>query len=722
MKMDETALLRYLDEEAKQAHQYSVQIAAERDRAWRSYNRELYGNEEEGRSFVVASDVFDAIEGMAPDLLEVFTSSDKAVEFEPVGPEDEEGAKQATEACNYVFYKQNNGFLILYTAIKDALMLKTGGVKWWWDKSRVPTFTSYKGVDEMQLALFLTTNPDADVVEQEEVEAEDGMPRRFNVKIKTIKERNQVKLAPIPPEELQVSPHHNSVLLDECPYVSHISEKTLSEIRQMGYKVSVDDVKAAQRDIFGTDMDEERRWEGRDFDDNEQDESMVRGYLREEYVLVDMDGDGVAERRRVIRLGDKILSNEECSHVQIAAWTPYILTHRFEGISVADLVDDMQRIHTSILRGQLDNLALANNQETVVLTDSNGTPRANLDDLLNRRPGGIMREYVQGAVRPYAERWQGIEAMPMLEQLNVEKENRTGYTRYSQGLDADSLNKTARGVSMIMNASQKRMKLMARIVAECLMKPVFKGVFKTLTDFGMEPLAMRINGRFVQYDPQEWRDGYDMTVNVGIGTGDKVEQQQMLMTIAQAQAAVASSPFAGKLLTPKNVFNLQKRVAETAGFKSAEEFWTDPDTVQPQPPQPNPQVMVEQAKLQADQQKTQAQMQVDAQKSAQEMQWEREKFMLEQHFDAQQKELDRQHQLQLETVKARMNGAMNAAVANGRKPSIDDDGEVTEEPGPQEMLMLQVAQSLQMLAQAMNAPKQVIRDETGRAVGVAPVV
>lgn len=660
MKMDEKALLQYLDEEARQAHDYSIEISAERDKAWRAYTRSPYGNEEEGRSSVVASDVFDAVEGMLPDLLEVFTASDNAVEFEPVGPEDEEGAKQATAACNYVFTKQNNGFLILYTAIKDALMLKTGGVKWYWDKSRVPTFTSYKNVDEMQLALYLTANPNAEVVEQEEVEADAGMviddagfmaPRRFNVKIKTIKESNKVCIVPVPPEELMVSPHHNSVLLDDCPYVAHVTEKTATEIRQMGYDVDVADVRRAQRDSFTSDFYEERDLEDREYDDNELDPAMVRGWLREEFVLVDFDGDGIAERRRIVRLGDLVLENMECSHVQMAAWTPYILTHRFSGVSVADLVEDFQRIHTEIQRAQLDNLALANNQETVVLTDSTGAPKANLDDLLNRRPGGLIREYMQGAVRPYAEQWRGIEAMPMLEQLNVEKENRTGYTRYSQGLDANSLNKTARGVSMIMNASQKRMKLMARIIAECMLRPMFRGIFKTLTDYGMEPLSMRLNGKFVQYDPSEWRDGYDMTVNVGLGTGDKVEQQQMLMTIAQAQAAVASSPFAAKLLTPKNVYNLQKRVAETAGFKSAEEFWTDPDTVPPQPQQPNPQVMVEQAKLQADQQKTQAQMQADAQQSAMDMQWEREKFMLEQQFDAQQKERDREFQAQIEAMK-----------------------------------------------------------------------
>jgi hypothetical protein len=732
MKMNETDLLSFLEEEARQAyHHNDGGIASDRARSERDYMRTPYGNEEEGHSSVVASDVFDAIEGVLPDLIEVFTASDKAVVFEPVGPEDVESAEQVTNACNYVFYKQNNGFFVLYSAIKDGLMLKTGGIKWYWEKRRTPTFTTYRDVDEMQLAVFLTTNPDAEIVEQEEQEPKPeevqqaqavGMevPKRFTVKVKTVAEKGRVAVCAIPPNELQVSRRHNSLLLDECPYVAHVVEKTLSDIKQMGYRVTIDDVKAATEDSQSIDR---HKWD----DDNNTDDSMVRGWLREEYVLVDFDGDGIAERRRVVRLGDKVLENVECSHVPIAAWTPYILTHQFSGISLADLTTDFQRISTEIVRQQLDNLALANNQETVVLTNSQGTPQANLDDLLNRRPGGIIRESQPGAVRPYNERWQGIEAMPMVELLNVAKENRTGWTRYSQGLDADSLNKTMGGMKMIMNASQKRMKLMARICAEALVAPMFRGIFKTLTDYGMEEISFRLHGNFVQYDPQNWRDQYDMTINVGIGTGDVQQQSVFLAQMAQAQAVVAQSPLGGKLITPKNIYNLQARLAENAGFKNPGEFWTDPGDgpmEPPPPPPPDPRVMLAQAQLQNDQQKTQAEMQIGQQKTQAEMQAEQQRFEMKLQFDAQQAELKRQHELELEAMRIQAKQqecSFNAAIANQRTATIGEDGEVVEEPGMQEVMMAQISQSLAMLAQAMNAPKQVIRDETGRAIGVAPV-
>jgi hypothetical protein len=600
-KMQEDDLLRYLEAEASEAYHYnSGDVASSRNQALRDYLRFPYGNEQDGRSQVVASDVFDSVEGMLPDLVEIFVSSDKAVVFDPVGPEDEEGAKQATDACNYVFYKQNNGFLNLYSAAKDGLLLRTGGLKWWWEVKRTPKFETFSG-DEMQIAAHLAANPKAQVIGQEEAEhtpevlqqyqmqVEQAqaqgippemippLPTRYTIRLKTIEQKGKVCIAPIPADELEVSARHNSILLDDCPYVCHKSKKTLSDIKQMGFDVSVEDVKAAQDENQTQDREFYDTIRGTDpTDPSELDESMVRGWIREEYVLVDFDGDGIAERRKVIRLGKKILENEEFSHVPISAWTPYILTHKFDGISVWDLVEDFQKIHTDIWRNQIDNLALANNQETVVLTDAQGNPKANIDDLLNRRVGGVIRETVPNAVRPYNERWQGIEAMPMLDMLNGDKERRTGYSPVIPGLDAESLNKTATEVSKTSNERQKRMKLMARIMAEALMKPVFRGVLKTLTDYCMEKLSFRLNGNFVAYDPQEWRDGYDMSINVGIGTGDTMQQTQFLQGIASAQMAILQSPFGQVLLDAEKVFNVHSRLAELAGFKNPNEFWNAP--------------------------------------------------------------------------------------------------------------------------------------------------
>jgi hypothetical protein len=644
-KMSDDDLLAVLEAESAAAYQYNAgDVATSRNEALRDYLRFPYGNEQDGRSQVIASDVFDTVEGMLPDLVEVFVSSEKAVVFDPVSQGDEQGAKQATDACNYVFYKQNNGFLVLYTAAKDALLLRTGGVKWWWEVRRTPKFETRSG-DEMQLAAWLTANPKTEVLSMEEVEEDEQVakaraeiaqyqdadpatippaahmiaqqlpPKRYTVRTKTIEEKGKVCVEPIPADELEICARHNSILLDDCPYVCHKSKKTLSDMLQMGLDVTVDDVKAAKDETQTQDRVFYDNIRNRPTDDDtELDESMVTGWLREEYILADVDGDGIAERRRVLRLGKKILENEEFSHVPMAAWTPYILTHKFDGMSVWDLVGDFQKMSTDILRNSIDSLALATNQETVVLTDAQGNPKANIDDLLNRRVGGVIREFAPNAVRPYTERWQGVESLPMVQMLDQMREKRTGYSPVVAGIDADALNKTATEVAKNANDKQKRQKLMARIMAEALVKPMFRGIFKTLTDYCMEKLSFRLNGTYVQMDPQEWRDGYDMSVNVGIGSGDTMQQTQFLQGIAQSQLMIAQSPFGQKLVSAQTVYNVNSRLAELAGFKNPNEFWTDPKTIPDQPPQPPIELQVEQAKQAGKQQEVQQKSQADMQR------------------------------------------------------------------------------------------------------------
>lgn len=728
MKMTDDDLLAFLRREQDDARQYmSGEVANERHDALKAYLREPYGTEEEGRSQVVASDVFDTVESLLPELVEVFVAGDEVVRFDPVGPEDVAGAEQATSAVNYVFNKQNPGFLLLYTAAKDALMLRTGAVKWYWEDKRQATFQTLRIADEIQLIVWLAANPTAEVIGR--TDGDDGV---IEIRVKKVERKKKCRVVNVHPDEFFVSPKHDSILLDEAPYVAHIARRTLSDIRDMGFDVDEEDLKGTHGDHGDHEEDDAlRQYRSGDFLrrlDNEADRSQTTGWLAEEYVLVDYDGDGIAERRRILRLGEKILENEETSHVQMAGWAPYLLTHRFDGMSVADLVGEFQRMRTELWRLQMDAAFASINQETVVQTDAQGAPLANIDDLLNRRPGGILRERVAGAIRPYVENFRGMEIQPLLEALEVSKENRTGHTRYSQGLDSQSLNKTATGVSLIMNASQRRMKLMARIMAEALVAPLMRGIFKTLSDYCIEKLSFRLNGRFVAFDPQEWRDGYDMSINVGLGAGDKLTQMQSLGGIEAAQMAAVQGGGMGLLITPKNLYNLQKRKVELAGYKDVSEFWTDPGDQEPQAqPQQDPKAQADAAKAQLEAAKLQ---QADQHFTA-EQQADVGKFQAQQQFDARLKEMElqfkaaeaerqRQHELQMEAMRLQALHASKRLETGKTSVVRNDDGEEIE-VDPTQATLGAVAQSLAMLSQALMAPKRVIRDETGRAVGVEPV-
>jgi len=624
-KMDEDDLLEILQrQEESAAHYIHGQLGSEREQLQREYLRQPYGNETEGWSEIVASDVSDSVGWILPALLKTFSSTDKAVEFEPSRASDVKGAQQATDACNYVFYKQNNGFLILHNALQDGLILRNSATHWRKEKIETVSSIPFKGASQEMIALLMQDYEDAEIQEakpapvidpqtgQPEIDLMTGQPvMGYTGRLKVTEQKTVIKVESFEPENLLVQRDWTSPLLADCPYVARLMRVTLSDLKQMGYDCTADDLRSsdttqAQQKLalingendFGVD------------DIQSEDDSMAEGILRIEYVLADVDGDGIAERLCVHRLQNKILSQETCSHVPVATFSPLLNPHRWDGRSMADEVSDLQKLHTEILRQTLDNLKLTNNPRKNVLTDANWSPMANIDDLLDSRIGGIVRVRDANAVTDNIVPFTAGNSLPVLEYVQGMRENRTGVSRTSMGLNPDSLNATATGRQLDQSASMQRIELIARIAAETLLKPIFLGILKLLTDGDMEKLAFRMRDEFVEYDPNEWRDQYDMTINVGLGTGDAQAKAAQLMAIMQLQ----EKGMALNMVTPSHLYHTASKLIENAGFKDVQNFVQDPKDAQPKPQQPPIELQIEQMRIQADGQKHQAQSQNDIQR------------------------------------------------------------------------------------------------------------
>lgn len=631
MKMDDESLLSHLQaNETDSSNFVWGELATEREKSMREYFRMPYGNEEEGLSQIVTSDVQDTVEWMLPDLLDIFTSSDKAVVFEPTKAVDVQGAKQATDGVNYVFHKQNNGFLILYTAFKDALLTKNCAVMWRKETRRTKEVTPARGASAEMLALLLQeAGEDAEIEQASPMEVQmvpDPMtgqpipgPQLYNAKVIGYKQKTTVKVDAFPPEELLIKRDWTSPLLEDCPYVCRVMPVTLSDLHEMGHKdVTVEDLADSTDLDFSSDKSF-RKSRANDVDASfmqtsalsTEDDSRAEGLLRIEFVLVDYDGDGISERRCIYRLKDKILSNEECDHVPIATASPILISHRWDGMSLAETVSDLQELKTELTRQMVDSGRLATNPRTNVLVDGQGNPKANIDDLLDSRSGGVIRVQSVDAATQNITPWVGGQMFPMLEYVDTMREQRTGISRVQQGIDPNILktNRTLGEARQTAQTAKQRIKLVARIFGEILLKPTFLGILKLLTEGGMEKLAFKLNDDFVELDPNEWHDQYNMTVNVGLGTGDQETQLVMLQAIAGAQAQAAASPLGAMLVTPRQLYKTQAMMVEAGGFKNVGDFWTDPgNKPMPQPPQapPDPKLQIEQMKLQADSQKFQA--------------------------------------------------------------------------------------------------------------------
>jgi hypothetical protein len=392
-----------------------------------------------------------------------------------------------------------------------------------------------------------------------------------------------------------------------------------------------------------------------------EDESLATGWLRIEYVLVDFDGDGIAERRLIHRLESKILSNEETDHVQIATASPIINPHRWDGLSVAEIASDGQLLKTDLTRGMVNASNLAVNPRKTVLTDAQGAPYANIDDLMDFRIGGLVRQSRPDSIGMEPTPFNATNTLPVLGYVDSMLEKRIGYSSNQSGMDGDSLKvgRTATEVSIQSNAAQQRVKLIARIFAEVLVKPIFRGILKLLTSGEMEPLAFRLRGKFVQYDPNEWRDGYDMTINVGLGTGDKGQQISFFSGLLQHQMGLAQSPFGSLLIQPQNIYNTVSKLVELGGQKNVGDFVGDPQGKPLPQPGPPPQLQIEQMKLQANQQGEQAKLQAQAQTKQMEMQYKMQTDELQRQLQAQLEMIRQQAQQQTDANRQAMEAQSN---------------------------------------------------------------
>ena len=646
-KLSDTELLAKINAKAGESygHQSDV-LTGEREQALNYYLGKPYGNEVDGRSQVVTRDVLETVEWMLPSLLKIFTAGDKVVEFQPKGMEDVEQAEQETDYVNHVCLNQNESFLTLYSWFKDALLLKTGYVKAYWDTAEETERDTYHGLAPEELQILMQDG--AEILFAEESELGINVVLGRNSKV------GKVCIEVIPPEEILVDMACRSVDLADANFIEHRTRKTVSEVRQMGYDVpdnvglwdetDADNEVSIARDLYNED---ESAYEGAD-------DSTRLVWFRDITMRVDEDGDGIAELMRYHVVGDEILYRDEAENIYYAALGPIPMPHRHVGLSVADLVADVQLIRSTIMRQYLDGLYLSNNGRYAI------SDRVNLDDMLTSRPGGVVRVQGmpgEGHIMPLVHPSTGAGALEGLSYLDSQKENRTGITKYNQGLDANSLNKTATGINQIMAASQQRMELVARIFAETGVKRMYQLVHELLRKHSDKQTVYRIRNNWVPVDPRQWQTRTDMSISVGIGTGNKDIQLQHLVSIMQVQREAAQMGIA----TPKNIYNAAKRMAENAGFSDGNEFFTDPSTQPPKPPQVPPEVQVKQMELQADAQKFQAESQFKQAEAEKRSQMDVQKFQAQAEIDRrkaeqqiQQEALRSNNDIEIEREKIRM--------------------------------------------------------------------
>ena len=503
-------------------------------------------------------------------------------------------------------------------------------------------------------------------VEAEEIKM--PIPKLHDCRIKRTLEKGKIKVESIPPEEFLID--KDAVKLEDALYVAHRVEMSRTQLVEMGYdKDEVYNLPTSDATIIN--MEKLARFRNiEDYPyDTSNDPSTQKIEIYENYIRYDYDGDGIAELRKVVSVGSSaytILENMPCDQIPFVSVTPIPMPHRFYGRSIAELVEDIQLMKSTVMRQLLDNMYLTNNNRVAIMDGM-----VNMDDLLTTRPGGVVRtkQPPNQVMQPLQAQPISQQAFPLLEYLDQVREVRTGVTKYNQGLDSESLNKTATGISAIMNQTQMRSELVARIFAETGVKDLFRKMFALSVKYQDKEKIIQLNGEYIPVLPTEWKDRFNVTITVGLGTGTKEQQIMMLNNILQKQ--LQAFELQGRrdypMVTMKNIYNTLSKVIENAGLQTVESYFIDPIKgkqlmTPPPPPEISPIEKIEMARIDAENKRKVA----DIELRYKELEQRTQDSLLD--FEAKIKDIALKYNTQLDTTKLKAEAELDRVIiAKGSK-------------------------------------------------------
>lgn len=611
-----------------------TQLAEERETALNYYRQDLFGNEQDGRSQVVTSDVRDTIEWMLPQLVEVFLGPDAPCEFKPKNQADIEAAKQETKYVRWVFNEQNDGFLNLYTWIKDALLYKNGIIKAYWEESEDNEKEEYQNINVVELEKLKATNNvkiNKIVYKVNDVELEEDQLAQIpidqimvDVKITRTSDTSKICISPVAPENFILDTNFTSVDLSDCDFCREDTFLTESELLEEGFSQDVIDMLPTYNPTIKFETQNRFLNEGGLVINQETDKSTRKIKISDVYIRADGDGDGEAELLFLKIGGDsELLEREECNYIPYRAITPVIMTHKFTGMSVADMVMDLQLLKSTLWRQSLDSLYLSNNPRYTVLNNE-----VELDDLLISRPGGIIRQSQIGAVGTLETPFVGANSLPMIEMIDKMREERTGVSSVSQGLSPDSLaDSTNMMGAMIMNAAQARIKMIARVFAETGYKSLMMLIHQLALQYEKNEVIADLGGsEYTPINPSEWRKRTSMTVKVGTGYADRMQKVASIERILSMQQQIFSGQQGeGPLLNSANIYNAVNDLMELTGMDTRDRYFSNPQKYKaPPPPPPSAQERAVDV--------AEAEVKLSASKAAAEHDYDVEKLMLDNRY------------------------------------------------------------------------------------------
>ena len=609
------------------------EIVSDRLKAQRYYDGKVDIGEEEGRSRVVSTKIRDKIRAIKPSLMRVFLSTDKPVEFSPMGPEDAQFSEQATKYVNYKF-NSLGGYRVLSDVFADSLLKKCGVVKCYWNVEKKSETYDHQDLPDEEFSLIVN-DPRVEVIKHKQTIQIDIDPSGMeierashDVKISVSEEYGDLVIESVPPEEFFISSEATS--LNDAYAVVHKREVRVGDLVAMGYDFDVvSELTGSDTDNF---MDEERfERQNFSFDEDEQplDPSMKKIIVSEVYMKIDAEGTGVPVMHKILLGGgsDELLDYETWGDLPFAMFQHDPEPHTWVGNSMADILFSEQDAATAMLRGVLDNVALTNNPRTEIVEGM-----VNVDDFLNNEIGGVVRTKTVGSINPLTVPFVAGQTLSAVEYFDAQIDQKTGVSSASSGLDPNALqNTTATAVNAAVQGASSQIEVMARNLAEGGVSQLFKLMLKlTIENCDKEEMMAISGGDYMAIDPRSWNKEMDVTVNVGLGTGREGERLGALQKALEMQVQIFSNyGMQNGLVGMTEIRNTLADMLALGGLRNINRYFKPMSSEQEmalqqqaqaqQGEQPMDQaaayLQAEQLKAQAKSQTDMAKLQIDAQKA-----------------------------------------------------------------------------------------------------------
>ena len=577
-KLDDDKIVSILDDNIRRSIGfYDSQISRERKRVIDYYNATLPRPAHDGNSKYVSMDVYDTVESMKAALLETFSTGYKTVRFAPQNADDQQVADVATEYCDYVANRQNNLFEVMQSVIHDGLVARAGIAKvfyYYGDESHLEEVTD---ITEEELDQILVQ----DNVEIEELVEDFGL---FSGELRVTTDASKVCIESIAPEEFIIEPQARD--LESVLFCAHRTSKTISELREMGY-----DEKKIEKisDHSDVDMETDPEVLARHEEIGNDRGFNVKGYqdqvrqvtVYESYMMIDPDGTGVAELYRLVKAGNVLLEMEKTNHRPFVAFVPLPIPHAFFGNNFGSKVIPIQNARTVLTRSILDHTMITNNPRYMVVKGGLTNPK----ELIDNRVGGILNVTRPDAISPMLQAPLNPFIFQTISMLDEDKEDTTGVSKISQGLNKDALSQqnSAAMVEQLATMSQQRQKIIARNFASQFVKPLFQEVYLLCVENESQEKIVELSGKYVQVNPRAWKEKRDVTIEMHLGYG---EQQKEAEKYLQLHTMLSADPNLSVMYQQDNQYELAKKIMTMSGIKDVDSYLTNPEEL-PEP-QPDP--------------------------------------------------------------------------------------------------------------------------------------